>query len=68
VVAVVQTEAFRGWLAGLRDRRAVARIASRIALIERGSLGDVKALAQASLNSESITARDTVFMRRNAEP
>lgn len=44
MVDVVQTEAFRDWLAGLRDRRAVARIASRIALIERGALGDVKSL------------------------
>ena len=44
VVGVVQTDAFRSWLAGLRDRRAVARIASRIVLIERGALGDVKSL------------------------
>jgi putative addiction module killer protein len=44
VINVVQTEAFRGWLAGLRDRRAVARIASRIALIERGTVGDVRSL------------------------
>nr|WP_249158739.1 type II toxin-antitoxin system RelE/ParE family toxin [Bradyrhizobium jicamae] len=35
---------FRTWLARLRDRRAAARIASRIALIERGTLGDVKSL------------------------
>jgi putative addiction module killer protein len=44
VVDVVQTEVFRSWLAGLRDRRAVARIASRLALIERGAFGDVKSL------------------------
>ncbi|PIT00694.1 addiction module antitoxin RelB [Bradyrhizobium nitroreducens] len=44
MINVLQTEAFRGWLAGLRDRRAVARIASRLALIERGTLGDVKSL------------------------
>ena len=44
MVDVVQTDAFRSWLAGLRDRRAVARIASRIVLIERGALGDVKSL------------------------
>ena len=44
MVDVVQTEAFRSWLAGLRDRRAIARIASRVALIERGALGDVKSL------------------------
>ena len=44
MVNVVQTEAFRSWLARLRDRRAVARIASRVALIERGTLGDVKSL------------------------
>ncbi|MGW1419627.1 type II toxin-antitoxin system RelE/ParE family toxin [Bradyrhizobium manausense] len=44
VVDVVETEAFRSWLGGLRDRRAVARIVSRITLIERGALGDVKSL------------------------
>jgi putative addiction module killer protein len=44
MVDVVQTDAFRGWLAELRDRRAVARIASRIALIERGAPGDAKSL------------------------
>lgn len=44
MINVVQTDVFRSWLTGLRDRRAVARIASRIALIERGALGDVKSL------------------------
>ncbi|MBR0755912.1 type II toxin-antitoxin system RelE/ParE family toxin [Bradyrhizobium jicamae] len=44
MIEVIQTDMFRTWLARLRDRRAAARIASRIALIERGTLGDVKSL------------------------
>lgn len=44
MTTVHKTVQFSSWLAGLRDRRAVARIASRIALIERGAEGDVKAL------------------------
>ena len=37
-----QTETFRVWFAGLRDRRAVQVIAGRIARAQRGVLGDVQ--------------------------
>ena len=39
-----QTETFAKWFAGLRDLVAVKRIARRIALLEGGHFGDVKAL------------------------
>lgn len=37
----LETETFREWLAGLRDRRAVARIATRIIRLRMGNPGDV---------------------------
>jgi putative addiction module killer protein len=37
---VLQTEAFRDWLDGLRDVRTQARIAARLRLAEAGNLGD----------------------------
>jgi putative addiction module killer protein len=37
-----QTEAFRRWLARLRDERAKAKIAARVARIEAGNLGQVR--------------------------
>jgi putative addiction module killer protein len=39
-----QTEAFKRWLAKLRDKRAKARIAARIARIESGNLGQVRSV------------------------
>ena len=39
---VIQTEAFRDWLGGLKDRRAVARVLVRLERIAGGNLGDVK--------------------------
>jgi putative addiction module killer protein len=39
---VRKTAEFDKWLAGLRDRRAVERIAQRIVRLEYGLLGDVK--------------------------
>ena len=38
---VRQTSEFQSWLTGLRDQRAVARVA-RIARVEAGLMGDVK--------------------------
>lgn len=37
-----QTEEFRLWLSRLRDERAAARIAMRLARVQSGLLGDVK--------------------------
>lgn len=39
---VRKTSEFQSWLMGLRDQRAVARVATRIARVEAGLMGDVK--------------------------
>lgn len=39
-----QTPAFADWFNGLRDRKAQSKIAARIARIELGLMGDVKAV------------------------
>ncbi|WP_283194527.1 type II toxin-antitoxin system RelE/ParE family toxin [Rhizobium sp. AN80A] len=44
MLTVVQTATFAKWLSRQRDRRAVARIASRLLRIETGHLGDIKAV------------------------
>lgn len=40
MVETVESETFRNWLAGLRDRRAVMRIRARIDHLARGLVGD----------------------------
>ncbi len=42
MIEVRQTKIFREWLSSLKDSRAQARIATRIARIEVGLLGDAK--------------------------
>ena len=44
VFEVRKTSEFQSWLTGLRDQRAVARVATRIARVEAGLMGDVKYL------------------------
>jgi putative addiction module killer protein len=39
---VIQTDAFRDWLAALRDRIAMARVLVRVERMAAGNLGDVK--------------------------
>jgi len=46
VFEVRQTPEFQAWHTGLRDRRAAARIASRIRRMELGVLGDVKPVGE----------------------
>jgi putative addiction module killer protein len=41
---VQRTRDFNDWIEGLRDVRAVARIAARIDYLVRGALGDVKSV------------------------
>ncbi|MBL8546498.1 MAG: type II toxin-antitoxin system RelE/ParE family toxin [Hyphomonadaceae bacterium] len=41
MIPTVETEAFRTWLSGLRDRQAVARINTRIMRLRLGNPGDV---------------------------
>ena len=42
MIEVRQTATFKNWLDGLRDRAASARIATRIARVQAGLLGDAK--------------------------
>jgi putative addiction module killer protein len=42
MVEVFRTSVFDAWLSGLKDRRAVARIAARIDRLALGSAGDAK--------------------------
>jgi putative addiction module killer protein len=46
VVQVRQTSTFSDWLAGLRDRRAAARIAIRIDRLAAGNPGDVRPVGE----------------------
>jgi putative addiction module killer protein len=42
VVEIIKSSSFDAWLSGLRDRRAVARIAARLDRLATGNAGDVK--------------------------
>ena len=42
MIEVRKTSEFENWLTNLRDRRAIARVATRIARVEAGLMGDVK--------------------------
>src|ERR1700722_10561034 len=42
MMEVRQTTVFRSWFEGLRDRRAVERLAMRIVRLEAGLFGDAK--------------------------
>ncbi len=42
MIEIRKTEAFERWFIGLRDRKAVARIKSRIDRLQLGLFGDVK--------------------------
>jgi putative addiction module killer protein len=44
MIEVRQTEVFTDWLGRLRDTRAQAKIAGRIARLADGNLGDVKSV------------------------
>lgn len=44
MLTIRQTESFARWLKDLRDATAAKRIASRIALLQAGHLGDVKSV------------------------
>jgi putative addiction module killer protein len=46
MIEVRQTEAFRAWLETLRDRRAAAKIAARLARLELGNFGDAEAVGE----------------------
>lgn len=46
MIEVRQTEVFRDWLEKLRDRRAAAKIAARLAQLELGNFGDAEPVGE----------------------
>lgn len=42
MIEVLETDEFKAWLAGLRDRQAKFAIGVRLARLMRGSLGDLR--------------------------
>jgi putative addiction module killer protein len=46
MIEVRQTEVFKAWLKGLRDRQARVRILARIRRLSAGNPGDVKSLGE----------------------
>ena len=46
VIEIIQSETFKRWLSGLKDRIARARIHVRIGRIEAGNFGDVKPVGE----------------------
>jgi putative addiction module killer protein len=41
MIPIIETDEYRDWLRGLRDRQAVARINTRVMRLRRGNPGDV---------------------------
>ena len=46
MIEIRKTEIFERWITGLRDRRAVARIRSRIDRLQLGLLGDARPVGE----------------------
>lgn len=46
MIEVRQTEEFREWLEKLRDRKAAAKIAARLARLELGNFGDAEPVGE----------------------
>lgn len=46
MIEVRQTETFSEWLEALRDRKAAAKIAARLARLELGAFGDVEPVGE----------------------
>jgi putative addiction module killer protein len=46
MATILRTDIFIGWLNGLRDRRAAARITARILRLADGNPGDVKPVGE----------------------
>lgn len=49
MIEIIQSETFKRWLCGLRDRRAVARVNARIRRLSEGHAGDVKSVREGVL-------------------
>ena len=46
MITLRQTETFKDWLNGLRDRKAQSRIAQRLVRVQAGLFGDVKPVGE----------------------
>jgi putative addiction module killer protein len=46
MIEIIQSETFKNWLSGLKDRRAMARIQMRLDRLALGNPGDVKPLRE----------------------
>lgn len=46
MIEVRQSDTFKAWHKALRDRRAAAKIAARLARLELGNFGDVKPVGE----------------------
>lgn len=42
MIGIVQTDTFRRWLDGLRDKRALERVNARLIQVELGNFGDAE--------------------------
>lgn len=69
MIEVRQTEVFAGWLFGLRDIRARARIQARIDRLESGNVGDAKPVGQgvSEMRIDYGPGYRVYFVKRGAE-
>lgn len=66
MITIQTTLTFRDWLSGLRDQRAKARIANRIARLASGNPGDVKPVGEglSELRIDEGAGYRVYFLRR----
>ncbi len=69
MVEIRTTEAFQDWFAGLRDRRAIARIQTRIDRLQLGLFGDVKPVKEgvSEMRIDYGPGYRVYFVRRDRE-
>lgn len=69
MVEIRQTEAFAGWLRGLRDHQATARILARIRRLRFGLAGDAKPVGEgvSELRIDHGPGYRVYFARRGSE-
>ena len=68
MLEIIQSETFRRWLSGLRDRQAVARINARIRRLSAGNAGDAKPVRDgiSELRIDHGPGYRVYFIRRGA--
>ena len=69
MIRILQTETFRRWLRGLRDRQAVRRIVARLDVVTAGHFGDVRQVGGgvSELRIDYGPGYRLYFTRRRAE-